>query len=373
MADSQAALSAAIKRATTAAQEDMNRLDAAVMDELETLYRQAAADIGAQIERQAGGDGKLGLAQLQDLLTQVRGKLAELAQRREALLNDTLPQAAGLGIRPLTADGVLGALGASGQAAAFQVGGAVLGSEAAMRISGEAVAFVRAFVAADGLRLSDRLWRLDRHARDALVNAIELAVIQGHGAAEAAREYLARGAAVPADVMNKLTAANAAELSQTAQAVMTGKGSPLDNALRLFRTELNRAHGEAYIHGALGHPDAAGVRFLLSPAHPGPDICDLYARQNLYGLGPGVYPSREKCPWPAHPNTLSYVEVVFRDEVSAADKAGKEKPLEALARLTPEQRRGVLGKAKNDAYGEGKITQGMIRSPWRAVRRRIGG
>jgi hypothetical protein len=89
----------------------------------------------------------------------------------------------------------------------------------------------------------------------------------------------------------------------------------MNNATRLFRTEINRAHGEAYIKGFLSLPDAAGVRFTLSPMHPKPDICDVHAAADLYGLGPGVYPTRETCPWPAHPNTMSYVVGVFKDEV----------------------------------------------------------
>jgi hypothetical protein len=89
-------------------------------------------------------------------------------------------------------------------------------------------------------------------------------------------------------------------------------------------------------------------------------------------LGEGVYPNREKLPWPAHPNTLSFVEIVFKDEISAEDKAGKESPLQALARLTPAQRQGVLGKNKADVFDAGKLTQGMIRAPWRAVQKRIG-
>jgi len=141
--------------------------------------------------------------------------------------------------------------------------------------------------------------------------------------------------------------------------------------MRLFRTELNRAHGEAYIKGALSHPDAAGVRFLLSPEHPKPDICDLHAAANLYGLGHGVYPSREKCPWPAHPNTLSYVEVVFKDEISEADRLGKETPLEALARLTPAQQRGALGAHKHEVFKDGNLKQNMIKAPWRVVQRRV--
>lgn len=75
--------------------------------------------------------------------------------------------------------------------------------------------------------------------------------------------------------------------------------------------------------------------------------------------------------WPAHLNTLSFVVAVFGDEVTEADRAGKETPMEALARLSPEQRQGVLGVNKAKAYDAGQIRQGMIRAPWRAVQKRI--
>ncbi|MEQ1658508.1 MAG: hypothetical protein ABL896_06990, partial [Hylemonella sp.] len=100
-----------------------------------------------------------------------------------------------------------------------------------------------------------------------------------------------------------------------------------------MRTEINRAHGEAYMAGGESTPDFAGWRYLLSPRHPAPDICDLLATQNLHGLGNGVYPTREQTPWPAHPNTLSFVEMVFLEEVTQADRTGKETELQALARL----------------------------------------
>lgn len=240
-----------------------------------------------------------------------------------------------------------------------------------MRINHEALQFVRTFVAEDGLQLSDRIWRLDRHARDVVTNAIESSVIQGHGATQAAREFLMRGEGVPADIADKIGAANAQAMGKAAGDVLTGTGSPMDNAMRLMRTEINRAHGEAYIKGALAHPDAAGLRFLLSPGHPKPDICDLHSIANLHGLGQGVYPDRASCPWPAHPNTISFVEVVFKDEITEADKAGKETAMQALARLTPEQRKGVLGVNKAEVFDQGKLSKGMIGSKWSAVKRRI--
>lgn len=343
---------AAIKRATLAAQRDMDALDARSLKALKQMYLDAAADIQARIREHAGADDSITLQELQSLLAQVNARLDMLARARDAALDAGMGEAAALGTRPVQA---------------------TLGAAASMRINEDAVRFVKSFIAEDGLQLSDRIWRLDRHAREAVTGAIERAVIQGHGAVQAAREFLARGEAVPGDVLAKMGAAQSGRIGKEAAAVLAGEsGSPMDNALRLFRTELNRAHGEAYIKGALDHPDAAGVRFKLSPAHPQHDICDLHAVANLHGLGPGVYPSREACPWPAHPNTLSYVEVVFKDEVSDADRAGKETPMQALDRLSPAQQRGVLGVHKHEVYKEGKLTQGMIRAPWRAVQKRIG-
>jgi hypothetical protein len=99
--------------------------------------------------------------------------------------------------------------------------------------------------------------------------------------------------------------------------------------------------------------------------------CDLLASQNLYGLGRGVYPDAKRCPWPAHPNTLSFVEMVFDDEVTAADKAGKETPMQAMARLPADVRDGVLGKTKATYFDQGLLGQGSIRSKLKAVDARM--
>jgi len=348
---------AQIKRATLIGQRAIEGLDAETQQALIDLYKAQAAEIAARIRNHTGPDDNLALQELRSLLDQVQGILRQLSDSRDALLGEALAKAADYGARP-----VLGAVLDTG---------AVVSTAASMRVSQDALRFIQTFIAEDGLQLADRIWRIDRGAKDKIVNALESAIIQGHGAGQAAREFLARGAAVPADVANKLTAANAAGLSKTAQEIMTGSGSPLDNAMRLMRTEINRAHGEAYMMGGEDHPDFGGWRFLLSPQHPKHDICDLLSTQNLHGLGAGVYPSRERLPWPAHPNTLSFVEIVFKDEITTEDKAGKETPLQALARLSPTQREGVLGKGKAEIYDAGKLKQDMIRAPMAAVKRRI--
>lgn len=346
------AIRAQIRRATLAAQGAVGDLDAQAREQLTALYEAAAARIAAAIRARANDAGSVVLAQLQDLLRQVEGHLQELATVRNGLLTGSLTVSATLGLEPFAAT----------------VGGA-----ARMQIHDEALRFVRTFVASDGLQLSDRLWRLDRGAKDAVTHAIERAVIEGHGAAQAAREFLGRGEAVPGAVDGKLSAAGAEGMARASGAALLKEpGNALDHAMRVFRTEINRAHGEAYMRSGEQHPDFGGWRFMLSPAHPKPDICDLLSTQNAHGLGPGVYPSREKCPWPAHPNTLSFVEIVFADEVTAADRAGKETPLEALARLPEDRRAGVLGQGKAAIFEAGKLRQGMIRAPLAAVRKRVG-
>lgn len=341
---------ATIRRATLAARRALETLDAVGAEELARLYGAAAENLRATIARAGGADGSVGLGELRSVLAQVEGVLDNLAATRNGVV------AAGMG-----------------QAAEIGASAAVLESAASMRVASEALALTRHFVAADGLMLSDRLWRLDRGAKAVISEAVELAVIQGQGSAQAAREFLARGQAVPPEVAARLGAGNATALGNEAARLLSGRGeSALYQAQRVFRTEINRVHGEAFMAGAEEHPDFAGFRFLLSPSHPKHDICDLLATQNVYGLGPGVYPSREKCPWPAHPNTLSYVDDVRKDEVSAEDKAGKETPMAALNRMPPEVRDGVLGKGKAAIYDEGKLRQGMIRSTLGAVRRRAG-
>lgn len=358
---------AAIRRATGQAQQAVTRLDAAGLAALARAYQNAAADIRRQIEAAAGAEGSVTLEALRGLLVEVEGRLARVARVRDDLLAEGLEKAAQYGARVWD----VGASAAPAAVPGAAVQAQVL-SPAAMAVSETAVRLVNEFVAADGLQLSDRLWRIDRGAREAVTQAIERAVIEGHSAAQAARAFLARGEAVPAAIAEKMRGPAGGTIGREAAGMLTGNGGAMDNAMRVFRTEINRAHGEAYMAGGEGKPYFGGWRYLLSPAHPEPDICDLLAAQNLHGLGRGVYPSRAKCPWPAHPNTLSFVEIVFKDEIGEAERAGRETPLQALARLSPETRRGVLGKTRGELFDAGLLTQGMIRAPVAAVKKRVG-
>lgn len=287
---------ALIREGMRVAQTAMENLDEAGEVELQRIYRQASADLRALIENHAGPDGSIGLTQLRDLLDQVESRMDQLSVTRDATLDSGLRVASELGAQPFLRTEV--------------------DTPALMRVPDEALRFVRAFVGADGLQLSDRLWRIDRGARDAVVNAVERSVVMGHGAAQAAAEFLRNGLPVPGDVRDKLNAAGAVGMGREATEIMTGGragGGAMAQAQRVFRTEINRAHGVAYMSQAEKTPGFKGFRFTLSPAHPKPDICDELAAADKFGLGEGVYPSMAEFLkiWPAHPNTLSFPVGVF--------------------------------------------------------------
>jgi len=343
---------AAIHRASASARSNMNRFDRSTLTHLQNIYQQAAGDIQAAIAAAADGDGVLRLTVLNDLQNQVNQVLGQLDQSSQQLLNGGLNRAAELGVNTFDS---------------------VLNSASLTRAGTQAVEFVQNFVAADGLQLSDRFWRVQNHAQQIVGNAIESAIIQGHSASEAVNNLLNQGIAVPGDLRNKLNLANAGSVSRASYAaLMTGEGSPRSNALRLFRTELNRAHGEAYMLAGGEHEDFAGWKFLLSPRHPEVDICDMHARVNRYGLGEGVYPSRKDCPWPAHPNTLSYVEIVFKDEITDDDRAGKQTRIDWLNNQISLIQHGVLNsRGKQGMLHAGILNENQIATPWNVLQNRL--
>jgi hypothetical protein len=315
---------------------------------VEQAYQSAADRIRDWLQDNAGPDGRLGpesLALFDGFLQQV---LAQLAEDWIDRLEVGLAEAAALAIGIRTAD--------------LGDGGAVIR---------RALRFVHEFTGADGLQLSDRLWRVNQHTLRTIDETIRGGVLRGTSARHAAEDLLARAQTVPADLIAQANAANAGTLGkQVDSALMTGEGNPMRNALRVMRTEINRAHTEAFVASAFEHPDVAAVKFNLSPLHPRPDVCDLHAAANLHGLGPGVYPQGQH-PYPAHPETLSYLTVVFVDEITDADRAGKQSPLGWLRAQPAATQSAVIGKHKAQALRAGQLLESEWDAPWRQVRDRL--
>lgn len=150
-----------------------------------------------------------------------------------------------------------------------------------------------------GLKLSDRIWNTSGHARDVMKQIIREGVASGQSAIDMAKmlqQYVNKGALT--------LAKNYPEIRDRI------KGIPKDlsyEALRLARTETTKALGEGQIKSAQASPGCRGIKYCLSPAHRIVDICDELARADEAGLGLGVYPVDDPPPYPAHPNTMSFL------------------------------------------------------------------
>jgi hypothetical protein len=341
----------AVLVASAKGRKAMQDLDAAALADVRKQYDEAVRDIQQMIAVVAGAAGVVSIAALPSLLLQIQARLGNLASARNAALDQGIDRAATIGTTPFSSTVNTGQLD---------------------HIRNDAVQFVKDFVGTDKLALSDRLWRIDRHANEIVNQAVQNSVVRGEGAAQAARDFLARGMRPPAEIDLAKDAATARNIGNSVEeGLMTGRGAPLDNAMRVMRTEINRAHTKAYQQGAAADDGSVGTQFMLSPRHPRVDICDMHARANLFGLGAGVYP-HGKSPLPAHPNTLSFEVIVYRDEVTEEDRAGRQSVTEFLGTVPSKDRKGILGANKNEAFEAGQLPASQVKSRWRDVQRRIG-
>lgn len=72
-------------------------------------------------------------------------------------------------------------------------------------------------------------------------------------------------------------------------------------ANRVSQTELARAHQAQVAADLMADETIEVVQVRINPMHPKTDICDLHARADLWGLGPGNYPKAQAPRPPYHP------------------------------------------------------------------------
>lgn len=171
----------------------------------------------------------------------------------------------------------------------------------------------------DGLNLSGRIWRLDREARDGMNTLISAAIADGTSAWDLAKnleQFLGADADCPRWTSTRLYKRSK---SQIAAGDMTGlitnpncDGQGVSyNALRLARTEIQKAHALATDKVMMNSPWVEKEKVNLSAQHPEPDICDDVTSGGE--KGEGVYEKGE-IELPLHPNCLCYKTAVLMDE-----------------------------------------------------------
>jgi len=159
-----------------------------------------------------------------------------------------------------------------------------------------------------GLYLSDRIWNITGDTTEAIGRILTAGIAENMDPVDIARaltKYVKEGSGtLVKDYPNMMK--------------RMGRRLPKDlnyESLRLVRTELSAAHGDATLKSATYNPACRGVKWVLSSEHPEYDICDelAYADQ---GFGPGVYRVEDAPPMPAHPNCLCFFTEVVEDPSS---------------------------------------------------------
>jgi hypothetical protein len=170
----------------------------------------------------------------------------------------------------------------------------------------------------DSLNLSARIWRIDREARDGIAQVILQGVANGDSAwdvAQALEQFLGASEDCPRWTSTRLYGKTKTQIAQGDTAGLMA--SPCDgrgvayNALRLARTEIQKAHALATDRILASQPWVEQEQVNLSAAHPEPDICDEVVTQGEEGKG--IYPVGT-IELPLHPNCLCYKTAVLMPE-----------------------------------------------------------
>lgn len=130
----------------------------------------------------------------------------------------------------------------------------------------------------------------------------------------------------------------------------------------VVRTEAARVHAAAFVESTKDQPWVKGYRWELSPSHPKPDVCDLYANQAIDGLGPGGYLPENLPQLPAHPSCLCFTTAIIDDqhyERELAALQGTDAPPDAWSSSEHETASGWLGRQpegfQRNVLGPGRL------------------
>jgi len=173
------------------------------------------------------------------------------------------------------------------------------------------------YYAEDGLKLSDRIWKLAKQTAKDIEKQVMLSLQTGMSARNLRDQILKTAEQQPVEIPVWLQKQlkNAAPETIAKKVEKYIKKRQKYNAMRVARTEIQRAWRVTYVNQAKQLPFVKGIKWNLSKSHPKKDICDELARANPVGLGPGVYPP-DAVPFggmPAHPHCLCYLTTVLAD------------------------------------------------------------
>lgn len=266
-----------------AARQRFEQLQAATLEQVRDLYRRAAERLAEDIRRAKAGT----------LTYRYKTALQEAIRARADELGEDLLQLAQQGIRGALRDGMTPAAAITIDLTRDIFEGVKVDWVFA-QVAERSALVLLARTGPDGLRLSDRIWRIEAHFRQALDRLVEEALVTQMDPRRLARlvqQYVQPGVFTPLKEATRRRLKVPRDISY--------------EAIRLARTELQHAHHEGSLLGYRMVPSYIGSYWRLSASHPKPDICDAYAARGLWPKG--TEPSKP------HPNCFCVLIPVFDD------------------------------------------------------------
>ena len=175
------------------------------------------------------------------------------------------------------------------------------------------------------------------------------------------------------ELLDKVQLGQEKQIAKAAEVAINEKSRYV--AERITRTEMARAWADGFWAKAQNSNDIVAVKFKLSSRHPVFDICDMYSKADMFGLGAGVFPKNKVPALPIHPHCLCRYVEVYTDEVDVNKqrdniRASGDEWLENLSEL---RKRQVLGYDGLKAWQNGEDWRKYMRgyAGFREVKSRL--
>lgn len=129
------------------------------------------------------------------------------------------------------------------------------------------------------------------------------------------------------------------------------------HAQRIAHNELARAHFSGFARQIMDDDTIEAVKWRMSASHPEVDICDVLANQDLWGLGPGIYPKEHAPQPPAHPfcRCVLHARRAVKVDKAKFNAKAQAQYLSKIARTSPSKAARMAGsKAKLEEALKGR-------------------
>ena len=130
-------------------------------------------------------------------------------------------------------------------------------------------------------------------------------------------------------------------------------------ANRIAQTELHRQWMDAQAEEIMADDSIQVVQFKLAGSHPKTDICDLFAKQDKFGLGPGMYPKAKAPKSPLHP----FCRCRWVSKRALSDKGARENPSSERQYLSNLKRSEGVQAAANVIGGRARLAAALTNAP----------